>query len=246
VPDPVAGPLRILLVGVWPRGSASSASLREFEELEAALRLPGVEVVSLAGADLVSMLRTREGKPCHILHLFGETVSGRTGAQGVSAAFADREGPPFSDEDLARLLVRRGQPCAVSLSAAPGRDEEGTPPPFGLATALMARGVQGVVIAPRRVRGGTLIPFWRALVGGVAAGTPFEAASGAARRTAWMESISSPAWAAPVVWSATPAGEVFRLTRGPGGAAREALPPAVGGSGLLRLAGLRWPAAPER
>ena len=213
-PRPLAiqPPLRLLHVAAGPGDAPSAGAEREEAQLRSALAdLPErVEMVSAPSGTLAA-LRDGLRQGCHVLHFSGR--GGLFGEEGF-LLFEDRDGlsQPVDGATLSQLL--RGTDVRLVVLGAGGTAPASEGQAFGsVAAALVRSGLPAAITHHYTLPAASAIAFAGELYRALVRGDPVDAAVTEGRRAilshlgaAWRDRLD---WAAPVLYTRTPDGQIL-------------------------------------
>jgi hypothetical protein len=212
-PIPFTAPLRVLAVAASPRSLPALDLAEETRHLESLNQSSSVEVQFLDHASAGAVREALSGDTFNVLHFMGHGVFDRASGEGM-LAFEGADGSPdlVSGKAFATKLKDLRSLGLVVLNAcdtARARNQEGSNPFRGVATALVLRGVPGVVAMQRPISDRAAIAFSTAFYRRLASGDSIDEALTEARQAIHSAKPDSFEWSTPVLFLRMPEGKVF-------------------------------------
>lgn len=213
-PIPFTAPLRILAVAASPRSLPALDLAEETRHLESLNQgSSGVEVQFLDHASAGAVREALSGDTFNVLHFMGHGVFDRASGEGM-LAFEGADSSPdlVSGKAFATKLKDLRSLGLVVLNAcdtARARNQEGSNPFRGVATALVLRGVPGVVAMQRPISDRAAIAFSTAFYRRLASGDSIDEALTEARQAIHSAKPDTFEWSTPVLFLRMPEGNVF-------------------------------------
>jgi hypothetical protein len=212
-PIPFTAPLRILAVAASPRSLPALDLAEETRHLKSLNQSSSVEVQFLDHASAGAVREALSGDTFNVLHFMGHGVFDRASGEGM-LAFEGADGSPdlVSGKAFATKLKDLRSLGLVVLNAcdtARARNQEGSNPFRGVATALVLRGVPGVVAMQRPISDRAAIAFSTAFYRRLASGDSIDEALTEARQAIHSAKPDTFEWSTPVLFLRMPEGNVF-------------------------------------
>jgi len=221
-PNPIEPPLNILVVVASPTDLPRVYSKLELENLAAALKLPGIQLLWLKGrSTLLNLINTAVSLKPHILHFIGhghfdtKTREGQIMLEN-SSGHSDAISGSVLRGDLANVPSLR----LVTLNACLGNAGEGVnlgnagdgvKQFSAVGTSIASIGIPAVVAMQYRITNAAATEFSKHFYGQLALGRPVDEAMSSTRRYLRHKISGSPEWATPVLYLSTPDGDLFGL-----------------------------------
>ncbi len=216
-PLTVTPPLRVLVMISSPADFAQLDVAAEWDRLNAALgdlvKRGLVTITRLPSASLAGLQRPLRLDKYHIFHFIGHGGFDEQ-AQDGALALEDAQGRArlVTGQDLGVMLSSERSLRLVVLNACEGARAASSDPFAGVAQSLVQQGVPAVIAMQFEITDEAAITFAEQLYAAIADGYSVDAALGEARR-AIFASGNDVEWATPVLYTRSPSGQLFRVTK---------------------------------
>jgi hypothetical protein len=216
-PLTVTPPLRVLVMISSPVDFPQLDVEAEWVRLNAALgdlvKRGLVTITRLPNASLAGLQRPLRLDKYHIFHFIGHCGFDEH-AQDGALALEDAQGRArlVTGQDLGVMLSSHHSLRLIVLNACEGARAASSDPFAGVAQSLVQQGVPAVIAMQFEITDEAAITFAQELYAAIADGYSVDAALGESRR-AIFASGNDVEWATPVLYTRSPNGQLFRVTK---------------------------------
>ncbi len=216
IPNKIAPPLRILLLGASPDGHETLSVEEEIDTLRKALELPDlITIETVSGKNTLKKLatRARRQEEFHILHYIGHGIYDADRKEGM-LLLEDRRGGEDRISGSAFMNVVHGieNLRLVTLNSCLGAVGDGYDPLSAVASSLFGLSIPAVVAMQNKITDWAAVEFASQFYRELALGRPVDFAINLARGAVHrMADPPSPEWATPVLFMSTVNGNIFGL-----------------------------------
>jgi hypothetical protein len=216
-PLTVTPPLRVLVMisspADFPQLDVGAEWDRLNEALDALAKRGLVTISRLPSASLASLSRPLRLDKYHIFHFIGHGGFDEQSQNGA-LALEDAEGRArlVSGEDFGVMLSDHHSLRLVILNACEGARATSSDPFAGVAQSLVQQGIPAVIAMQFEITDEAAVTFAEGLYAAIADGYPVDAALAESRR-AIFASGNDVEWATPVLYTRSPNGQLFRVSK---------------------------------